>query len=547
MIGRLPRPIRLDIALALGIVTLDVAILLGNRFFFDQAVVITGDYAASSIGAFEAASFGRVYGTPSWNGYYHPGAFLMYYQSIFEAVATLMGYARWHIAIAFASHLLLVNLAILGIVACFRQVFPKGHEMGPATVAVTTVFLAAKPLYLVSLWEPFVGAVIFLTFLSAATCASFGRFRYLVIAVVLGGLCVQIQLTFLLPVAGTLIASLVLYFVSRPRPLHVVRAKEAGGLVAASIIGFWPTLADIVLFGGQNLSYFMDYARATAHLPKLTIVRSIELVGENLQVPRDALVLVTVLLLTSTTLFFATRTSSGHGYHSVHKALKTLGRPALLASLGPILAVLFYRYLANASYAPSHASYYVYVSLSVMVATLAVFPCLLLRDRLRHVCWMVAVLTLPVFTLYTLAKHDGYSHFSHGQDPGTVFVSEGFTELLESIQTASDKGYPKLRVVVDFAPPDKAVSLERREFPWRLAIGLSDTLRRRGIPYTFGVTAPENNQYPLRIITMFGSARAASAGERSTDVLFTCEGGNAVARFEGRAFVLAKCPERFEE
>ena len=136
-------------------------LIADNRDFFDHNFVLTGDFAATSIGAYDAEHLAQFRGQASFNGYYHPGPALMYYRALVDRPARLAG-IRNYAAPVMASQVLLIGgvfvLAFFGL----RAAVGEGHEdLAAIVLAVWAVFQVQKPAFLASVWEPQVGGLIF--------------------------------------------------------------------------------------------------------------------------------------------------------------------------------------------------------------------------------------------------------------------------------------------------------------------------------------------------------------------------------------------------
>jgi hypothetical protein len=520
--------------LGIGLIFLNCVVLAQNLFMFDHGIVLTDDYAATNIGVFDALSLRQAYGTPSWNNYYHPGPVIMYWRALFEAVFKVIGIEVANAATTLMAHLALINVVGIGVFAAARRLPGANRQAAFALTSILFAFWLAKPVFINSWWEPVEATLVFAWFLAAAAVASYGSFAYLLIAVVLGSICVQLGISHCYPVFVVLALVLAygfrgFFMGSRRQGCIRIVVLWIVGMIAAA-----PFLFDI-LFGRRELiTKYINYSASTSSMERPSFEKVLGVLGENLSMPRELLI---VLLLCFLGILIA-RARAGIELKPIERFWGY--RLLLMSMVSAGTAFLFYKTASNNSYTPAHVSVFVYSCEALIAGLLICWAARFTGVRFERGL-LVAISISPLVVLGLLVVRAGPAAYARPQSAGGIFISPVMHEMMADVRKATREGGAKtIGVNVVFPLPGYAATDDEREYPWRVAVGLMNMMRRSAVPYCVPNPPREEYRYGYEIMRLFGkTAQCADDGVQS--VTFKCEGGKLVGETSERRYEIAAC------
>jgi hypothetical protein len=481
-----------------------------NRDFFDHNFVLTGDFAATSIGAYDAEHLSQFRGQASFNGYYHPGPALMYYRALVDRPARLAG-VRNDAATVMASQVLLVAgvfaLAFFGLRAAVGE---RHEELATLILAVWAVFQIEKPAFLASVWEPQVGSLIFfLALIFGAAAITSRKRRWLLAMVLAGGVVVQTQMTAALPVVVLYLAVAFFYF-SNWRQLRT----EVPWLTGTAAIAYSPVLFDLVFRKAENLGLILDYAHVSRGRPGQTTSAAWQIVQANLGWGAMVRILVVVLVaaLAAAYAFHERQQDTDSWFERIGPQVRLGG----LAVGGLICAFVFQRFLTDRLYSPPHVSAFAYMMGALFIASLTAALAVDLPPTLLSTVTTV-VLAAPI-----VAAVAGPALRYAPESPESAFTSAALVRLRDDSQTALKKQTgPAVGISVD------ARSGREWLYGWRTAVGLGNLLRRAGVPYCLAEQGGADLYANYAVLEKYMKSTRCGGGNPGDVVEFSCFDKNA--------------------
>jgi len=301
--------------------------------------------------------------------------------------------------------------------------------------------------------------------LAAAAALGTRRTSWLVVTVVAGGFAVQLQLTFALPVAALYLAVALFYF---PDGRRLV--KELPWILAAGAVAYFPVILDLGLHAGANLGRVRAYAQVSRGRPSLPAAEAWRIVEGNVgwSSPVFAAVLLLAALTVLTGIFeYGNRRSLSAWIGRITPVAPLCG----LALVALASALVFHLYLSDRTYSPPHASAYAYLMGAVVCGSLVAF---LASTLPRAIATAPAVALLVTAILGALFGRG----FAEGGSPYSGFEAPALIERRDAMKTAkaADARYVS-QIAIEGRTPNEW------QYGWRTAVGLTDQLRRAGVPY----------------------------------------------------------------
>ena len=509
-----------------------------NRFLVDPDLVFTADHAATSLATFDARSFRQVYGTPSWNDYLHPGAFLIYWRAAFETVDQALGLRLGEIATTHLAHLLYVDIILVGMAFAVRHLLDRDLGLTAVFMAAYVAFLVAAPLLTGSTWEPDDVTLLAGWFMVACAAAARPTWHLLPLAVLLGFLGVQLQITFAYPM-GLLLVVLALRCV---RPFFALPPKTQVAVVAAvaaaTALGAYWAAYDVFVGRLAAISKFQAHARVIADRRGVSVGQAADLIAAHVCIPASVQIAFAVALVAVGAIAVIRPSARAEGPPAKSGGMAWV---VLFAFLGVAAAALFYLIAATAGYAPRHTSALAYTAFALVVAAAVT----VVADRvLRRRPGLMApiVVLLPAVTFVAMIATSGVDVFRVPLTPRSIVRAPEMGHLLTSIRDElMRRPGAQVAISVAFPAPGEIVSDDRRDLPWRLAVALMNVLRRNGIVYCAGPNADPNLEYAYRVVALFGKTAACGGASIHIPVAFRCDDSGVVAESGGRRYVMAGC------
>ncbi len=489
------------------LIAIAARLVLDNQELFRGDFILTGDFAATSIGTFDAEHLKQLYGTPSFNGYYHPGPVLMYYRALFDGPARVLGLGSVSAALM-ASHVVLIVL-LLGLVLFSLKRTWRGtrDDLAFSVFAVWALFVVERPAFLRSFWEPQVGGLLYLcSVLAGAAALGTRRTSWIAVTVIAGGLAVQLQLTFSLPVAALYLAVALFYFEDSRR-----MAKELPWILGAAVVAYLPVILDLGLHGGANLGRVRAYAEVSRGRPSLPTAEAWRIVERNLgwSSPVFAAVLL-IIAVTALTGFleYGNRRSLSAWIGRMTPVAPLCGL-ALVALAG---ALVFHLFLSDRTYSPPHASAYAYLMGAVVCGSLVAF----LTSTLPRAIATAPAIVLLVTAILVVSFGDG---LGEGGSPYSGFASPALTELRDAAKTAkaADARYVS-QIAIEGRTPNEW------QYGWRTAVGLTDQLRRAGVPYCLADKLNPQQYGGYDVMEKYMKTRRCPDVDAGQAIIFSCSG-----------------------
>jgi hypothetical protein len=517
----------------LGLSLVLVALIVCNYPLFD-GVYLGQDPAATSIGAFEAGKFNRLYGTPSWNDYYHPGPIWMYVQAVFDQFYSWIKVDLTAAKAAFTAKIAIILISLGYVNFVFKKCF--GYLLGGLVFMALLVWLVLKPEFLYSIWEPHVGAMVFIAFIVMLAHATSrlndvnGAHFLGLGAGLVGVFLFQIQLSFF---CGFVILSLAFGYFSLST-LSMIRAlKVIGCYVAGAAIGLLPILVDILFRQSANLFAYFEYSRRLAPSGNLSWNKAMEVFSMNGLPTIGGLTLMLGLLLVSFTSLNKNEVrenSCQQGQNDDNIFFKSL---LTYSFFGFVSAFVFYWLFAKNGYAPLHSGAYSYTSLGLFFSVLVGIHFLWVKNQRR----LFIVLILLLVVLVSVLKSSPPSVSINGIG---YFRSLEFGKLIDGIKQSQNP----VSISVKFLDAKEAsVAVGRqREMPWSVSIGLANELRRANVNFCYKrIDRGFDTSYADRIMTRFMDTDFCSDEDKKRNFELFCDKGSLNIYSEGTLHKISEC------
>lgn len=510
--------------------------LISNWFLFDPNYHLTRDYAATSIGAYEAATTGRVYGIPSWNDYYHPGSAWMYMQAVAYLLARpIAGSNLTPVGIALIARLMVNLIVFVSGWWAIRSAKNISVHLLLIIYSIVLAWLVASPVYLSSFWEPYIGATIYFLFLMLCISAATGRLWSLLASIVVGGICIQIQLSFLPVIILTSVISLILFYmqVKLSEWSRGIKIKIALLLVIAIVVGSWPMWYDLLINSHKNISDMLSYSDRNSNAPRLTIDEALSSADASLKVPGVAIVIavgVSVMLLI--TFVMKTRMPNSDKEHCV------ITLPWVYGVLGFLGSFLFYYLLAKKTYAPPHSGAYGYVAAGIIFSGVISMCYSFIMGRMRHAI-AITLAAMPSLALADTALADVNGLKLPVYVVTGIMYSPEMNKAVKEAIFLSKQKHVRLGVSAAFSPAGVNASDEVKEIPWAIAVDLANEMKRSGGKYC--IVQQPRFEYASKVMKRFADTGFCGSEGNVMKARIKCENGKAVLLFNRESHPLIGC------
>ena len=433
-----------------------------NRGLIDD-VYLTRDLAATGIGVTQASHFNRVYGTPSFNGYYHPGAAWMYFVALIYSFLSLLNHNSNLVFSFLLANTIIVVLYLIVIYQSTQGLFtPIGRQVFILTILI---FLLVTPEYVSLPWEPHISAMIVLISYGFAISAAFSKpksiaaFINCVLSGLSAGFAINLQLTVALP-SVFIMLYMHLLLLYNYRSISVVLYYFFFYTLSMCVF-FIPTFIDVIFLNHTNFSAYLLYSSSVSAIGHIKLFDSIILLFSYIVTKHIVFFSVSYVMLA-----WSTKIS----YLRPNLYFISIVTGSIIIILLPII---FFSFIAPKSYTPLHAASYAQLMFGFLLSLFAVVLFESTNAKFRA-GWLI--FSLCLFFILLLSYPPQIISNGYG-----FLYSTNFKTLLTDI---SNK-HSQIAISIQ-APSSNVNSSENiRELPWSLAVGLANMLQIADIPYCY--------------------------------------------------------------
>jgi hypothetical protein len=451
---------------------LALLIILANPIFFNSNTVFTQDFAGTALAVFEAKSFDRIQGVPSWTGIHSLGPIYFYWRAIFEYIGDAFGFS--YIAMALVSQVALIICSGIGAIAILKKSTSLGLGLSGGLVALTLASETQNGPQIGAIWEPFLPISVMLPFLAAVYAASTGSLGSAIIAIILGIFILHLYPSAMHVVVLLLASSFVSLLILRRNWLALTRELPVSAKILAVLffsMAVAPLLWDAFL-GFPNARAILQYqtwARTQPSLDPATALGEIGAVDAGwIGSLADYLFAAFLILLIAFALFRA------HLLRFEDELLKLF----VLGLIVVIIAYGMFRSGPTIYYSPPHMAAYTLVGLSLMFSVVVALLLGRLLWRWPHL--VPGALFGLAFLLSFAAYRSGKLTWPLGPAPYGIINSKPLVDALAELEKAA----PKTVVIDPVSPPDgAAATYEEKEYPISMGQSVANAMARASIPF----------------------------------------------------------------